>query len=205
MNNPLDFKEFKHYLNFLSDDTGRIQISEPVKFDGAEFVIEQDGYARDISYMSEEMDLEFYKGFFEPSDETYELPNGIISDKLGHAIEFLFEYNRDFGFQSEVQYILERNGVEFILGELNFEGAKTDELTFFNCKVVQNTNRAISKRRADTKVNGFASEDLDENAITPLSTVNMLLKAKPVTDSSEWTQLSNVVFYHPFPSGSLNT
>jgi len=202
MGNPLNLKEFKHFLNFKSDDTGRIQISEPVKFDGAEFVIEQDGmYARDISYMSEEIDLEFYKGFFERADEPYQLPNGLIVDDLGHAIEYLFEYNKYYGYQSQIEYILERNGIEFILGELNFEGAKTDELTYFNCKVVQNTNRAISKRRADTKVNGFADEDLDGNTITPIETVNMLLKAKPVIQASEWSQVGGKTFFHPFQSG----
>ena len=186
-NNPLDLKEFKHYLNFKSDNTGRIQISEPVKFDGAEFVLQQDKmYARDVSYMSEEMDLEFYKGFFEQSDAEYQLPNGLIVDKLGHAIEYLFEYNKDYGFQAQIEYILERNGIEFILGELNFEGCKTDELTYFNCKIVQNTNRAIAKRRDDTKLDGFADKDLDNNDITPIETHNMLLKAKPVIQVSTW-------------------
>ena len=64
-NNPLDLKEFKHYLNFVNDGVGRIPISEPVKFDGAAFSVKQDtkGYARDITYMSKEIDLEFYEGF----------------------------------------------------------------------------------------------------------------------------------------------
>jgi len=201
-NNPLDLKEFKHYLNFKSDDTGRIQISEPVKFDGAEFVLQQDKmYARDVSYMSEEMDLEFYKGFFEQSDEQYQLPNGLIVDKLGHAIEFLFEYNKDYGFQSQIEYILERNGVEFILGELNFEGCKTDELTYFNCKIVQNTNRAIAKRRDDTKLDGFADKDLDDNDITPIETHKMLLRAKPVVQESEWTGSEDVFSVRNISSG----
>jgi hypothetical protein len=158
-NNPLDLKEFKHYLNFVNDGVGRIPISEPVKFDGAAFSVEQDtkGYARDITYMAEEIDLEFYEGFFEKGDQ-YELENGLIVDELGHAIDYLFRYNRDYGFQAQIEYILERNGVEFILGELNFEGAKTDELTYFYCKVVQNTKRALSKRREDTKIDGFATE-----------------------------------------------
>lgn len=201
-NNPLDLKEFKHYLDFKSDSTGRIQISEPVKWDGAEFVIEQDKmYARDVSYMSEEMDLEFYKGFFEESDEQYQLPNGIIVDRLGHAIEYLFEYNKDYGYQSQIEYILERNGVEFIVGELNFEGAKTDELTYFNCKVVQNTNRALSKRRDNTKLNGFADKDLDDNDITPLTTYNMLLKAKPVVQESEWIGTTGLFSVRNISSG----
>jgi len=186
-NNPLDLKEFKHYLNFVNDGVGRIPISEPVKFDGAAFSVEQDtkGYARDITYMAEEIDLEFYEGFFEKGDQ-YELENGLIVDELGHAIDYLFRYNRDYGFQAQIEYILERNGVEFILGELNFEGAKTDELTYFYCKVVQNTKRALSKRREDTKIDGFATEDLDGNTVAPIQTENVLLQAKPVFQVSEW-------------------
>ena len=190
-NNPLDLKEFKHYLNFVNDGVGRIPISEPVKFDGAAFSVEQDtkAYARDITYMAEEIDLEFYEGFFEKGDQ-YELENGLIVDELGHAIDYLFRYNRDYGFQAQIEYILERNGVEFILGELNFEGAKTDELTYFYCKVVQNTKRALSKRREDTKIDGFATEDLDGNTVTPIQTENVLLQAKPVLGVSEWETVS---------------
>ena len=202
-NNPLDLKEFKHYLNFVNDGVGRIPISEPVKFDGAAFSVEQDtkGYARDITYMAEEIDLEFYEGFFEKGDQ-YELENGLIVDELGHAIDYLFRYNRDYGFQAQIEYILERNGVEFILGELNFEGAKTDELTYFYCKVVQNTKRALSKRREDTKIDGFATEDLDGNTVTPIQTENILLKAKPVDQLSEYTGNSSFFRVRNITGGS---
>tara|TARA_R110002020_G_scaffold334555_3_gene549821 strand:+ start:13405 stop:16128 length:2724 start_codon:yes stop_codon:yes gene_type:complete len=208
-NNPLDLKEFKHYLNFLSDDTGMLQISEPVKFDASEFVIEQDnkGYARDISYMAEEFSLEFYKGFFEQADETYQLPDGVVVDKLGHAIEYLFRYNKEYGFQSQIEYILERNGTQFILGELNFEGAETDELTYFNCKVIQATKRALAKRREDTKIDVFSDTDLDSNEIEPLQTENILLQAKPVVQVSNWISFDDTLsfeiqgirtYYYPF-------
>src|SRR5690606_17009372 len=100
--------------------------------------------------------------------------------------EWIFEYNKRYGFESEIQYILERNGLEFIVGELNFEGCDTDEFSFFKCKVVQATRRAIVKRREDIEIDGFSDEDLDGNPITPLVTTNVLLKAKPVVQESEW-------------------
>lgn len=187
MSNPLENKEFKHYLNFLNDEWGLVEISEPVKFDASEFFLGQDdGYARDLSFMNEEIDLEFYQGFYEPTDTPYQLPNGVISYKLSHGFEFLIDYNTRHGFQAQVEYVLERNGVQFTVGELNFEGAVTDELTYFKCKVVQATKRALAKRRADIKIDGFAAEDLDGNEITPLSTTNILLKAKPVIQNSKW-------------------
>jgi hypothetical protein len=41
---------YRFFLNFKSDLTGRVEISEPVAFDSANFVIEQDKkrYGRDI-------------------------------------------------------------------------------------------------------------------------------------------------------------
>lgn len=187
MSNPLENREFKHFLNFKSDTTGMIQISEPVNFDASEFMIEQENYARDISFMNEEISLEFYNGFFEAADSSYQLPNGLIVNKLGHALEFILEYNKNYGFESEIEYILERNNVQFIIGELNFEAAETDNLTYFKCKVVQSTKRALAKRREDVKIDAFSDTDLDNNSISPLETENILLKAKPVTQNSEWS------------------
>lgn len=189
MANPLDLNLFKHYLEFNSDNTGRIQISEPVAFDASAFNLEQksDGYARNITLMAEEADLEFYEGFFEMADSPYELPNGLIVDRLGHALEFLLEYNRKFGFQSNVKYVLEKNGVEFILGQLNFEGAETDERTYFKCKIVQALERAIVTRREDIEIDAFSDKNVDGDPITPLTTTNILLKAKPFFRKSTWT------------------
>lgn len=184
--NPLDYRQFEHYLNFKNDDTGLIKISEPVKFDAAEFVIEQDVYARDISYMSEEISLEFYKGQFEQSEEPYIYDSGIVVYNLTHAFDKIIRYNQTYGFQSHIEYILKRNGNEFILGELNFEGMETDEVTYFRCKVIQSTKRALARRREDTTVDVFSNEDLDGNYISPIQTEKMLLKAKPVIQSSSW-------------------
>ena len=194
MSNPLENKEFRHYLNFKSDDIGRLEISEPVKFDASEFVVEQDGYARHISFMNEEISLEFYEGFYEPTNTPYQLLSGVIVNKLSHCLDYILHYNSTYGFESQIEYILERNGVEFVLGELNFEGSETDELTYFFCKVVQNSKRASVKRREDTKIDGFATENLDGEPISPLTTTNILLKAKPVTQQSEWTKSSFVIY-----------
>lgn len=199
MSNPLDNKEFEHWLNFISDGTGMVQISEPVKFDAAEFVIEQDdkGYARDISKMSEEVSLEFIDGFFEKC-EPYQLTDGTFVYELSHQLEKLLEYDRRFGFQSQIEYILKRNGVEFIVGELNFEGRESDNYSYFKCKVIQETKRALARRREDVEIDGFATEDLDGNAITPINTERLFLKAKPETQISEWKQPNITTFLHSF-------
>ena len=216
MSNPLEMREFRFYLNFLNDDIGRLEISEPVKFDASEFVIEQDGYARDVSFMNEEMSLEFYDVFTTQTSEPYSLLNGTIVNHLSHCLDYLLHYNTRYGFESIVEFILERNGVEFVVGQLNFEGADTDELTYFFAKIVQNTKRALVKRREDTKIDGFSDKNLDGDTITSLVTTNILLKAKPVIQNSNWIKTNLVLgagnrlgafhlqFQQPISSPTLN-
>jgi hypothetical protein len=188
MADPIELRQFRHFLNFKNDDTGRVEISELVKFDASQFVIEQNekGYARDITLMNEESNLEFYKGFFEQAETPYQLPNTLVVDKLGHAIEHIFEYDKRYGAESEIEYILEQNGIEFVTGEVHMEGSETDESTYFKCKIIQASDRALAKRREDTKIDMFSDVDLDGNTITPLSTERVLLKAKPENYNGQW-------------------
>lgn len=186
MSDPIANRQFKHYLNFLNDDIGLIEISEPVKFDAAQFVLEQDaeGYRRDVMFMSEEVSLEFYNGEYEPSDTAYVYENGRYVFKLTHAFDKLKHYYERYGTELRVEYILERSGTTFTTGELLMEN--TDEATFFKFKVIQRTNLALLKRREDIKIDGFSTEDLDGNEIEPLTTENILWKAKPVLQKSRW-------------------
>jgi hypothetical protein len=162
------------YLNFKNDATGLVEITEPVKFDGASFTVEQDKgrYGRDISYGNEEVSLEFYEGTFE---------NGLTM-----GLTPLLDFHKNYGFESEVEFIIKKDGVVFTVGLLDFQMAKTDLITFFECKVIQENNRAIINRRKDVNVNVFSDKDLDLNPITPLATESILLKAKPILGVSEW-------------------
>ena len=167
-------ENFTFYLNFKNDAIGLIEITEPVKFDGASFTVEQDKsrYGRDISYGNEEVSLEFYDGIFD---------NGLTM-----GLFQLLDYYKTYGFESEVEFILKKNGVNFTVGLLDFQMAKTDLLTYFECKIIQENNRAIINRRKDINVDVFSDKDLDLNTITPLTTENILLKAKPVLQVSDW-------------------
>ena len=195
-NDPIEEKEFSFYLNFKNDNTGLLQISEPVKFDASTFVIEQDSkrYGRDVYFMNEEISLEFYNDYFVPTNENIVMPSGAIVRHLTHGFEYLNTYYREFGFESEVEFILKRNDIEFITGVLDFNTAETDELTYYNFKVIQNTKQAQIKRREDVEIDLFSSEDLDGNEIEPLSTTNILLRAKPVVQISNWKSNDNVAF-----------
>ena len=190
--NPLDNFQFTHYLNFINiDGFGKIQITEPVGFDANAFVLEQDknSYARDISYMGDDITIDFYKGFFDPVDYEYMLPSGTITNKLTMGYPFLIEGFKQKGFELECQYILERNGVEFIIGDVMLEN--TDEVEIIKAMIVQQSDKAKAKRREDTKINMFSDEDIDGNYIEPLQTTNILLKAKPINQKSEWKLLDN--------------
>jgi len=155
----------KFYLNFKNDATGLVEITEPVKFDGASFTVAQDSgrYGRDISYGNEEISLEFYDG-------------------LNMGFTELLDYYKTYGFESEVEFIIE----DFTTGILDFQNAKTDLLTYFECKVIQENTRAIIKRRAEVNVDVFSNKDVENNTITPLVAESILLKAKPIKQVSEW-------------------
>ena len=175
-------ENFTFYLNFKNDATGLAEITEPVKFDGASFTVEQDKgrYGRDISYGNEEVSLEFYDGIFD---------NGLTM-----GLTQLLDYHKTYGFESEVEFILKKNGVNFTIGLLDFQMAKTDLLTYFECKIIQENNRAIINRRKEINVDVFSDKDLDLNTITPLATENILLKAKPVLQASEWKSVGSKTF-----------
>ena len=180
------------YLNFKNDATGLVEITEPVKFDGASFTVEQDKgrYGRDISYGNEEVSLEFYDGTFE---------NGLTM-----GLTPLLDFHKNYGFESEVEFIIKKDGVVFTVGLLDFQMAKTDLITFFECKVIQENNRAIINRRKDVNVNVFSDKDLDLNPITPLATKSILLKAKPVVQNSNWISNDFGAFAGRIPP-ALNT
>ena len=175
-------ENFTFYLNFKNDATGLIEITEPVKFDGASFTVEQDKgrYGRDISFGNEEISLEFYDGIFD---------NGLTM-----GLFQLLDYYKTYGFESEVEFILKKNGINFTIGLLDFQMAKTDLLTYFECKIIQENNRAIINRRNEINVDVFSDKDLDLNTITPLTTENILLKAKPVLQASEWKSVGSETF-----------
>lgn len=183
-------EDFTFYLNFKNDSTGLVEITEPVKFDGASFTVEQDKgrYGRDISYGNEEVSLEFYEGTFE---------NGLTMG-LSHLLDF----HKNYGFESEVEFIIKKSGITFTIGLLDFQMAKTDLLTYFECKIIQENNRAIINRRKEVNVNVFSDKNLDLNPITPLVAENILLKAKPVLQKSEWKSVGTKYLdvYEPDPT-----
>lgn len=171
MNNPIEINAFRH---FLEVNGTRTEILEPIGFDASNFVCEQnsDGYGRDVFYGNTDADLEFHYEY-----GINDLPSGL---------ELILEQEQLNGSESNVNYILQKNGIDFTVGQLDFVEAQTDYASYFKCKVIQNNEQAKIKKRKNIKVDAFSNKDLDDNTITPIQTYNLLLKAKPTYGISEW-------------------
>lgn len=162
----------KFYLEFLSDNYGKKLIDEPIDYDKCDFNLNQrdKGYARDISFSGGDFMLTFSKW-------------------REHELEKLLYYHSTFGFEAKINLRIEFSEEnEIIIGQLDFKEAKTDGLTYFKCKVVQDSTQALVKRREDIKVNLLSNETLDGEYIEPLVPENILLKAKPILSKSKWSQ-----------------
>ncbi len=172
MNNPIEINAFRH---FLEVNGTRTEILEPIGFDASNFVVEQkkDGYARDIFYGNSEASLEFHYEY-----GINDLPTGL---------ELILAQENANGSEADVNYILQKSGVDFTIGQLDFASAETDYKSYFKCSVIQNNDRSIIKKREKIKVDLFAKEDLDKNIIEPINTSRFLLRAKPVDRISNWS------------------
>ena len=173
MSEPLNTRTIQHWLNFITSSEGMIQIDEPVGFDGANFVVNQEEgrYGRDVSFAGGEIDFGF--------------PNS-TGHRYGYQFALLTTYDRISGYESEVQYILRDSTTDYVVGEVDFVTKKTDGFTYFDTKIIQSTKQAVVKRRSKIGVDLFGTEDLDGNTITAIGTSNILLEAKPTVEKSKW-------------------
>ena len=189
MNNPIEINAFRHFLELNSV---RTEILEPIGFDAANFVVEQnnDGYGRDIFYGNTEVDLEFHDEY-----GINDLPSGL---------ELLLAQENLNGSEADVNYILQKNDVDFTVGQLDFATSQTDYKSYFKCKVIQNNEQSKIKKRINVKVDAFATKDLDDNTITPIQTTDILLKAKPIDQISSFTTPGEATYDGNLPGVNLN-
>lgn len=165
----------KFYLDFISDGWGKVEINEPIGYSGTSFELKQKnkGYGRDIYFSGGETQYEF-------------------SYYRDHYLDKLLYYNHRFGFESKVNLIIQVSGIDNIVGELDFATATTDDLEYFKCKVIQNGDLQILKRRRETKVDIMSNTNVDGVTVDGfgLFPQNMLLKNKPTYQVSKWEELA---------------
>jgi hypothetical protein len=189
-NNPIDTNSFRHFLLIRGVE---YEIIEPVNFDKSNFKCEQGNYARDTFYGNEEELLEFYQNYGSQGT-TFINNDGVLVSHLPSGLDYLVQENKDNGSESDVKYILKKDGLEFTTGNFDFSTADTDNVSYFKCKVIQNTNQAKIKKREKLNVNLLSTTDLDDNIIEAIPTQKMLLKAKPLYGVSEWEHTEESTF-----------
>lgn len=129
------------------------------------------------------------------SDTGYELvdfeqdlnPSGQKTNYLNNGFAFIIETYHKFGFEGEIEYILKKNDVEFIIGMLDMATPETDGYTFFGCTLIQNSNIADYKKQISTTIDLFSTKDVNNNPITPAPTLRVLRKALPTYTRSFWS------------------
>jgi len=177
----------RHFLDFKGE-IGRIEIAEPFGFDGSTHKVEQESfYGRDVVLGDEDIDLTIDKTHFEGFTSTQIQTDGTLTNYLNHAFDYLTNEIKFKGWELEVEYILEKDTIEFSKGIIDGLTAVTtkDQIKF---KVIQANKREEIKRRLDVNINAFSDVDLDGNPIEPCQTIDMLQLAKPIIQASEWDQ-----------------
>ena len=189
---------FKHYLVIDSEE---IEILEPINFDASSFVVEQDKkkWGRDIYKGNEDISLYFGNEIGEPLETERVLNNGMILRHKNSGLDLLLNIDKELGSEAVIYWKLEY-GSEFLLFELDFGTAKTDNSTFIELKVTQNLEQAKIKRREKIKIDAFSDKDLDGNTITPIQTQKLLMKAKPIQQLSVFLTPENQGGFVNFPA-----
>lgn len=159
------------YLDFKNDNSGEVQIDEPIGYADMDFNLQQKdkGYGRDISFSGGEAQFNFV-------------------NYRNHYLDKLLYFNHFYGFESKVDLIIRQEGYADIVAEMDFASAVSDDFEYFKCKVIQQSSLQIVKRRKAVKVDLFSNKDVDGNPITPLTTDTMLLLNKPLFQTSRWEQ-----------------
>lgn len=168
----------KHYLEFVSINLGKIEIQEPIGFDGADFNIKQDDgrKGRDVLYAAVDSQL-------------------TLNDMPEHYLEYVIETFDRFCSEGIVKYFVEIDGDEYHIGNIDFVTIETDRLTFATFSIIEPVENALFKARFDTKVNQFSDKTLDDENISPCTTQKVLVKAKNISQTSKWSNTQEIVAY----------
>jgi len=202
-NNPIDTDAFKHELQFADFNSNWYEICEPIGFDGAEFIIEQNSgrYSRDVIKFAVDK-LKFVDANGGLATTTQQInPQGDYSEFRDYGLQWLLHALRLKGFEAKVYYKLSANGTTLRIFQFDFtEEPLTDGKTYVECKLIDNGTVMSVKRTFESKFNAFSDKDWAGNTITPISTFNYLKRAIKSTKVSKWENTSNFNLNIPLPS-----
>ncbi|QHB39799.1 hypothetical protein mumin63_gp058 [Flavobacterium phage vB_FspS_mumin6-3] len=187
---------FKHYLNFADLPLiGRIEISEPFKFDGSTHEIkrEKGRHSRDVIIANQDIDLELEREHFELLDIEQTLPDGTIFNLASHGFDYLINEINSRGWEMSVEYIINYNGTDFTTGEIDGLTYKVSD-NELSIKITQNTLYAYIKKNDSVKIDAFSDKSLTDLDIEPCTTTDIFLKAKPLLQASDWESIEADAF-----------
>ena len=189
---------FKHYLDFKDLPLiGRIEISEPFKFDGSTFEVkrEKGRHSRDVMIANQDIELELQREHFELLDIEQVLPDGTIFNLASHGFDYLLNEINTRGWEMSVEYIINYNGTDFTTGEIDGLTYKVsdNEISF---KVTQNTLHSYIKKNESVKIDAFSDKSISGLPIMPCTTTDIFLKAKPLFEQSKWGEKETTKLYN---------
>lgn len=168
---------YKFYLHFavgtgVNPTYKRKEIAEPIGFDGANWTLQQETgrYGRDVMF----------------SPDSFTFSSFVEIEGLTHLFDDLKQVYQNRGFEGNVLFEIEIDGVSYILGQLDFTTVETDLLKYFTCNIIQLNDEAVIKRRMEVKVDLFSDKDYNGLPITPLTAEKILIKAQPLQQKSTW-------------------
>lgn len=187
---------YKHYLDFLDLPLiGKIEISEPFKFDGSTHEIkrEKGRHSRDVIIANQDIELEFHREVFEPIEVPQVLPDGTILNYVSHGFDYLVNEINTKGWEMRVEYTIDYNGNEFTTGEIDGLTYKVFD-DYLSIKISQNTLHAYIKKNDSVKIDAFSDKSLTGLPIAPCTTTDIFLKAKPLLQFSSWESIGEDAF-----------
>lgn len=167
----------KFELIFKKHELVTKEIDEPIMYDSTSFVTAQEDkrLARDILFSGGEVMLKF-------------------TATRNHELDKILFYDQRYGYESKISLAITVEG-EYIVLDLDFKGKKTDGVTFFSCKLIQDEKLQRIKRRRETKINVLSNKDIDGNPITPLVPQKLFINAKPTVQTSKWSCPENTTVF----------
>lgn len=186
---------FPDYPEF--GENGVVPLTEVVKSDAMTISMLQDKerIGRDVTFGSEEVDLEFYSGEYDLSNLNIQTPDGRITQGFTMGYEFIAEGLKREGSELQAQLRISIDGQVFSIGDLDLKNANHNGYDCIKCKVIQESNRALIARNLDTEIDLLSNIGLFEQEITTPTLYNILLKAKPEFGTSRWEMKERKVHF----------
>lgn len=159
-------------INFKSDGSGIFETEEPINYNEVDFNLnQQEGrYGRDLDFSGGKVDFDF------------------TQHKHSEIYDRLVRYYKEYGFEADAELIIEKGSYN-ITGSIDFKSMEWKADNTFSCMVVSNTNDFLIKNRSNIEVDLFSDKNIDGETITPAPSMDVLIKAKPLRQTSVWENL----------------